>query len=151
MNDETRTEYGPDATKGVEQRLSEGMERTHRKISDSLDPAKAKVGSFVERQKSLGAEQVGGIAGAVHSAARELEPQAPGVAKAIHDAAGKLEGVSTSLRDKDAGEVLDAIGRFARSQPLAFFGGAVLTGFAVSRFLKSSADRSGRRAPGRQQ
>jgi hypothetical protein len=151
MNEDTRTKHGADAMAGVEQRLSEGMERTRQKVTDSLGPTREKVESFVDRQKSLGAEQVGGIAGAVHSAARELEPQAPSVAKAIHDAAGKLEDVSTSLRDRDADEVLDALGRFARSRPLVFFGGAVLTGFALSRFLKSSADRNGERAAGRRQ
>jgi hypothetical protein len=29
---------------------------------------------------------------------------------------------------------------FAREQPVAFFGAAVLAGFALSRFIKSSAD-----------
>jgi hypothetical protein len=29
---------------------------------------------------------------------------------------------------------------FGRKEPLAIFGGAVLAGFAISRFLKSSAD-----------
>ena len=30
---------------------------------------------------------------------------------------------------------------FARRQPMTFFGGSLLAGFALARFLKSSADR----------
>jgi hypothetical protein len=36
-----------------------------------------------------------------------------------------------------------SLNNFARSQPAAFFGGAVLAGFALSRFFKSSAEPSG--------
>jgi hypothetical protein len=32
-------------------------------------------------------------------------------------------------------------GNFARSQPVAFFAGSVVSGFVLARFLKSSAER----------
>jgi hypothetical protein len=76
----------------------------------------------------------------VHSAAREIEGELPRVAQSIHDAAGRMEQASSSLRDRSADELLATIGQFARARPGTFFAGAVLAGFALSRFLKSSAE-----------
>ena len=64
-------------------------------------------------------------------------PQAAGV---IHDAAAKLEGAAASLRERSIDELVGSFSKFARKQPAAFFGGPVLAGFALSRFLKSSAE-----------
>jgi hypothetical protein len=63
-------------------------------------------------------------------------PQAAGL---IHDAATRLEGAAASLRDRSVDDLLRSLNDFARNQPAAFFGSAVLAGFALSRFLKSSA------------
>jgi hypothetical protein len=91
-----------------------------------------------EQQKQAGAEQLGGMAHAIHGAAREIEGQMPEAARFVHDAAAKLEGAADALRERSVDDLVEGFGRFARTQPLAFFGGAVLAGFAVSRFLKSS-------------
>jgi hypothetical protein len=101
------------------------------------------VQTFLDRQKAMGAEQISGVASAVHGAARELERDMPGMARTVHNAAARLDDASASLREGDTEQVIAAIGRFAREQPAAFFGGAILAGFALSRFLKSSAARRG--------
>lgn len=100
----------------------------------------------VDQQKAVGAEQIHGVAGAVHGAARELESQMPRAAGYVHDAAARLEGAASALRERSIEDLVTGFGAVARSQPLAVFGGAVLAGFAISRFLKSSghdADQRG--------
>ena len=137
----------PDATRGgtaaVENQLSAAVDSAHQKVVESIGPAKEGIQTFVEQQKNLGAVQIGSAARAIHSAAREFETELPGIAKSIHEAAAKLEGASSSMRQQTPEKIVETVGRFARERPAAFFGGAVLAGFALSRFLKSSAERGG--------
>lgn len=107
--------------------------------SDATAQAQQDIRSFAEQQKTLGANQLDGVAMAVHGAARELEEQMPAVARSVHDAATRLEGAAASIKAKTAGELMSTMNDFARQQPAVFFGAAILAGFAASRFLKSSA------------
>jgi hypothetical protein len=50
--------------------------------------------------------------------------------------------VATALKERSVDDMLASVADFARRQPALFFAGAVATGFALSRFSKSSADRS---------
>jgi hypothetical protein len=100
---------------------------------------------IAEQQKRAAAEQVGGVARAVHGAADQLESQLPFAAKYIHEAADSLESASAALKQRSIDELARSIGNFARTQPTAFFSTAVLAGFALARFLKSS---NGRATPG---
>ena len=126
----------------VEQRLESAVGTMQQRIVESIQPAAEQAQSFAERQKSLGAEQLGGVARAVHSAAREFETQMPSVAESVHDAARRLEGAAVSLQRQSPGELLSGLNQFARERPGLFFGAAVVAGFAASRFLKSTAGRS---------
>ncbi|MDB5361043.1 MAG: Late embryosis abundant protein [Rhodospirillales bacterium] len=98
---------------------------------------------LAEQQKDTGAEQLGAVAGAIHGAAKELEEAMPEAADFIHDAAARVEDAAEKLRKHNLEDLASGFASFARSQPAAFFSGAVLAGFAVSRFLKSSTDRPG--------
>ena len=102
-----------------------------------------RVREVAEEQKAAGADTIGGVARAVGSAADELEGSAPGVARYVRDAASSIDRVSRDLRDRPIGDIVGSLNDFARRQPVAFFAGAVLAGFALSRFLKSSAERDG--------
>ena len=98
--------------------------------------------SIMQRQKDYGADQMDGIARAAHGAAHELEEQLPMAADYVRDAAQRLERASASLRERDVDDILGSIAQFARSQPAVLFGGAIVAGFAISRFLKSSSHRT---------
>ena len=124
----------------VEQRVGSTLDAIEERVVDSVRPAAEQAQSFAERQKSLGAEQLGGMARAVHSAAREFEAQMPIVAKSVHDAATRIEGAADSLQKQSPGELLSNLNRFAREQPAIFFGASIIAGLAASRFLKSSAE-----------
>jgi len=93
-------------------------------------------------QKSEGAQRLQGISRAIHDAADELGHEMPQAAEYVHSAADRLGEVSTTLREKSFEDLVFAFDRFARHRPLTAFAGSVLAGFAVSRFLKSSASRS---------
>jgi hypothetical protein len=128
----------------VEERATAAVDAAQKRIADAIGNSAYRAQSFAERQKSLGAEQIGGVARAVHSAAREFETEMPGVARSVHDAATRLDGAAESLRNRSLGEVLGGLDRFARDQPAVFLGAAILVGFAASRFLKSSAETADR-------
>jgi hypothetical protein len=97
---------------------------------------------ITERQKQAGASQVDAAAKAVHSAADELEQQMPKAAEFVHAAASRLEEGASALRQRSIGDLMNTFTDLGRKEPLALFGGAVVAGFAISRFLKSSADNS---------
>jgi hypothetical protein len=97
---------------------------------------------FAEEQKRLGADQAEGIARAVHGAADQLQGSAPQMARYVHEAASAAEGLARNLRDSSPGQLMGQVEDLARRQPVAFFGAAVLAGFALARFAKSSAEEA---------
>jgi hypothetical protein len=108
-------------------------------IAQAAESAKAEALRIAGQQKEAGADRIGEVAGAVHGAARSLESGMPQVASYVHDAAVRLEDAARTLRTRNIDDLMDDVGRFARSQPALFFGGAMLAGFALARFLKSTA------------
>src|SRR5438067_4535348 len=92
-----------------------------------------------ENQKTRGVDAIQCFARAISRAAAELENQSPQVARSVRDAAAKVEGLSNNLSNHSVDELVRAATDLARSQPMLFIGGAVAAGFALSRFLKSSA------------
>jgi cell division septum initiation protein DivIVA len=106
--------------------------------SDLADQAKGKVESAVNEKKSAGADYIGNIAGAVHRAADEIDGEVPQAAQYIHQAADRLEDVASAVRDRNVRDLVGEVENFARQQPMLFFGGTLLLGFAAIRFLKTS-------------
>lgn len=105
---------------------------------------KERATNFAEEQKLSGTQKLESIAGAVKRAADDLEQQSPETARYVRSAAETVEDFSASLRDKKVEDIASDARDFARRQPWLVFGGAVLAGLAVTRFLKSSRDRSNR-------
>ncbi len=135
---------------GMSQPKSDGLAID---ISALADTAKAKLGEIGEpvkdkaievasKQKDAGAEQIQVAAKAVHGAARELESGMPEFAGYIHEVGNKLDRFASDIRSDSIDGMMSRIGDFSRNQPALLFGGAVLAGFALSRFLKSSAQNS---------
>ena len=115
--------------------------------SDLVDSAKDvasqatdKFKQAVDGQKSAGADYVGNIAGTIRRAAKEFDTDLPIAGSYIRKAAQQVEGVADSIRTGNFNDLLQGAQSFARRQPTAFLGMAVLAGFGIVRFLKSSAD-----------
>jgi hypothetical protein len=126
--------------------------------SDFVDAAKDvasqatdKLKQTVDGQKNVGAEYVGSLADTIRRAAREFDSDLPIAGTYIRKAASQVDGVADSIRTGDFKDLVRGAQSFARRQPTAFLGMAVLAGFGAVRFLKSSADKSERRWISREQ
>ncbi|TGQ77123.1 MULTISPECIES: hypothetical protein [unclassified Mesorhizobium] len=83
---------------------------------------------------------VAALGGAVRAASDHLaNSDQKAAAKFALEAAGSLERMSASLKDKPFEEVLAEVRAFGGSNPAALFGGAMVAGLALGRFIKSSS------------
>ena len=140
MSDVSRT---TGATAGqLRQEAAGAVEDIKAEGAGVAEAAKNQALSFAEEQKRLGADQAEGIARAVHGAADQLQANSPQMARYVHDAASAVDGLARSLRDSSPGQLMGQVEDLARRQPVAFFGAAVLAGFALARFAKSSAEEA---------
>ena len=119
------------------------------RASDLMDAAKDmasqttdKLKQTVDGQKNAGAEYVGSLADTMRRAAREFDHDLPIAGAYIRKAASQIEGVSDQIKTGNFNDLVQGAQAFARRQPTAFLGLAVLAGFGAVRFLKSSADSS---------
>jgi len=99
--------------------------------------------SMLSRQKEAAADRVEQVAHAVRSGARELQGSDE-AGRYVEKAAERLESFGRQLREKDLNGLIADAQDMARRSPAAFFGGTVLAGFLLARFMKSTAaDRGG--------
>jgi hypothetical protein len=125
---------------------SASSETIQNQASDFVDAAKDvasqatdKLKQTVDDQKTAGADYVGSLAGTIRRAAREFDSDLPIAGTYIRKAASQVEGVADTIRTGNFKDLVRGAQSFARRQPTAFLGMAVLAGFGVVRFLKSSA------------
>ena len=107
---------------------------------DVASQATDKFKQTVEGQKHAGAEYVGSLADTIRRAAREFDADLPIAGTYIRRAASQVEGVADTIKTGNFNDLVRGAQSFARRQPTAFLGMAVLAGFGVVRFLKSSAN-----------
>lgn len=109
---------------------------------DVASEATDKLKQTVDSQKSAGADYVGSLAGTIRRAAKEFDGDLPIAGSYIRKAASQVEGVADTIRTGNFKDLVRGAQSFARRQPTAFLGMAVLAGFGVVRFLKSSANEA---------
>jgi len=109
---------------------------------DVASQATDKLKQTVDGQKSAGAEYVGSLADTIRRAAKEFDGDLPIAGTYIRKAASQVEGVADTIRTGNFNDLVRGAQSFARRQPTAFLGIAVLAGFGVVRFLKSSANEA---------
>jgi hypothetical protein len=125
-------------------RTEELKERAHGVLDDAKERAQAAAGE----QKNLAAERLTGFASALRHASSDLDEQGQSVVSGVvRQAADGLEHVSDAMRRNDVDDLVGNIEDFARRQPAVFIGGAVLAGFGIARFMKSSSERRRERGP----
>lgn len=158
----TKFEEGAASTKSLaEQAASAGRELTDKakdivesstdkikgQASDLADAAKDmasqatdKLKGAVNDRKTSGAEYVGSLADTMRRAAREFDTDLPIAGTYIRKAASQVDGVSDQIRNGNLNDLVRNAQSFARRQPSAFLGLAVLAGFGAVRFLRSSSE-----------
>jgi ElaB/YqjD/DUF883 family membrane-anchored ribosome-binding protein len=104
--------------------------------------AEQKASGLMHQQMLSSAQYVQSISQTAHTAARELEDQAPEIARIVHDVADRAEHFANGLRNSSPDEILDAALTYARGNPRVFLGGAIAVGFLLARFAKTSSERS---------
>jgi len=109
------------------------------RIGEVAEPIKDKAEQLAEDQKQASTGHMRTLATAVHGAARELEGEMPKIANSVHDVAQRLERTADDLRNRNVEQLFEDFDRYARKQPAIVFGGALMAGFVLSRFLRSSA------------
>jgi hypothetical protein len=123
-------------------RKSESATDVQDELKGVASGVKDEIVETADEAKAKGVDQMAGVSRAVHGAADELSRELPQAAGYIHSVADKLESTSSALRERSVEDLVSSFSSFARRQPAAAFAGSVLAGFALSRFLKSSAPRS---------
>jgi len=122
----------------IKEQASEFVDAAKDVVSQATDKLK----QTVDGQKNAGAEYVGSLAETIRRAAREFDSDLPIAGTYIRKAAAQVEGVADTIRTGNFNDLVRGAQSFARRQPAALLGMAVLAGFGVVRFLKSSAETS---------
>jgi len=145
------TEQAASASREIKEKAlglaSASSEAIQDQTSDFVDAAKDvaaqatdKFKEAVDGQKTAGADYVGSLADTIRRAAGEFDSDLPIAGTYIRKAASQVDGVADTIRAGNFNDLVRGAQSFARRQPTAFLGIAVLAGFGVVRFLKSSAN-----------
>lgn len=102
------------------------------------DDAKESARSRLDEEKQSAAAGMDDVAHALRDAAQRRGEGQDNFARLSSSAADGLERLSETLRNKDVSSMLRDVDNFARSQPMAFFGLAVVAGFVGVRMIKAS-------------
>ena len=111
---------------------------------DVASEAQVRVQSKITEQKGVGADYVDNLADTIRRAADQFDADMPAAGSYIRKAAVQVENAAEALRTGDFNDLVQGAQRFARNQPTAFFGLALLAGFGAVRFLKSASAASDR-------
>jgi len=116
--------------------------------SDLVSNIGQELSATAEANVASGANALRSFAKAMDTAAQELESQSPAVARRIRDAAAQVESFTDGISNRSLGELVTAATDLARRQPTYFIAGAVLGGFALARFIKSSSSQAATQSSG---
>jgi len=136
------TEQAKDVAGQAKEQVKDLASQAKEQTVEMAHQATDQVTQLVDQQKQQAAERLGGLAGALHEAAKKLEEtDADGFGRYAHRAAEQVERASRYLREKDLQSFVRDTEGFARRHPDLFLGGTLIAGVLLARFLKSSADR----------
>lgn len=111
------------------------------KATEVAGKAKQKIADQYGEKVSEATNEVQHFATALRRAGENLRDEGSSAigASLLTKAADQLESIGSSLNGKDLDTIMSDVDRLARRNPAVFAGGAMLIGFAASRFLKSSS------------
>jgi hypothetical protein len=131
-----------DEARAMKEQASGAAAEMKAEARHAAEEVKEQIRSGAAKQKDVAAQQMDGWAHALRSASDDLEGRGQeSAASWVRQAAAGLERVSGSVREHGVDDLIGTMEDFARRQPVAFLGGAVVAGFGLARLMKSSADR----------
>jgi hypothetical protein len=149
----TQTQRGAAATQGEGEHLTDRARRKagelagelKQKAEDSAEDMRRRAISAVDQQKDAAVGGIEGVAQALRSASDDLRERGqPVAAEYSRQVADGLESMANWVNRRNLDDVVGSVEDFARQRPVAFIGGAVVAGFALARFMKSSSVRRSR-------
>lgn len=109
------------------------------KAAEVAGKAKDRIAGQYDAKKGKALNEIQHLASALRGAADNVGTNGGSTsAMLLERAAERLDSIGTSFSGKDLDGIVTDVERLARRNPAAFLGGALLIGFAASRFLKSS-------------
>lgn len=96
----------------------------------------------IESGKRSAADQIDQVAQALNRAGEELNQSQPTLANYASQIASSVSTFANRLRDGNMDDLIADTRELARRNPGLFLLGGVALGFALSRFLKASADQA---------
>ena len=127
-----------DARDEVARRASAYAGEAQQAVAEKAEQAQRDIGS------SLSA-----FGGALRAASDHLaESDQSAASQFMQQAASGLERLSSSLKEKPFGQVLEDVQSFGRQNPGALLAGSVLAGLALGRFIKASPPGNHRQTQG---
>lgn len=106
---------------------------------DIAEQAKAKAKETAQSGQTIAADQLEHLAQGVRRSAENFDEEQAWVRQGLSSAATSLERFSSTLRDRDLTELVHDAEDTARRHPVMFATACAVAGFALVRFLKSSA------------
>jgi gas vesicle protein len=126
-------------------------DRTVRSAADTAHQAQEKATTYASDQKSRIAAELSNFGEAISCAAEKLrEDEDESIARYAELAAEQLRSTSDYLETRSLGELMGDVENFARRRPEIFFGGMLLVGLGMARFLKASSRTQSRERRGQQ-
>jgi len=115
--------------------------------SGIMDRVRERATAQLSTQKDRATDGLGSVAQAVRQSTKHLrDNKQDAIANYVEKAADQIDRFSTQIRNRDVGELVNEVQRFARRQPALFVGSAFAIGVIGARFLKSSSDNQRHRA-----
>ena len=140
------TEMAQDKAEGLTDRVREKAGELKRQAEEAAHGVRDRARSMADEQKHAAVGRVEGVAHALRRASDDLREQGqPIIAEYSRYAAEGLESMAQSLDRRDIDDFVEGVENFARQRPVVFLGGAMVAGFALARFMKSSSARRHRR------
>jgi hypothetical protein len=128
--------------------INELADDLKQQASGITEQAKAKAKEAAHSGQAVAADQLQHLAQGVRRSAENFDDEQAWVRQGLSTAAESLERFSSTLRERDLGDLMREAETVARRHPVAFSAVCAFAGFALMRFLKSSSrDPSGYRDP----
>ncbi|WP_181178300.1 hypothetical protein [Mesorhizobium sp. B4-1-3] len=144
----------------VSDRIQQETQSAGEALHDARDEVARRAGAYAGEAQQAVAEKTGqaqrdigsslsAFGGALRAASDHLaDSDQSAASKFMQDAANGLERLSSSLKEKPFGQVLEDVQSFGRQNPGALLAGSVLAGLALGRFIKASPPGTRRPTPG---
>jgi ElaB/YqjD/DUF883 family membrane-anchored ribosome-binding protein len=114
------------------------LDKTKEVGSEAASTITSQVKSLLDDKVNDGADMFGHVARSAHTAAEELDKNAPQLAGLVRGVADRMDSYASDLRDQSIDQLVSAASNYTRRQPAIVFGLAALAGFFALRTIKST-------------